>query len=61
MSDYMTCPECATNIPLPEDTVQGEIVQCPKCSKELEVISLKPFTLNLAPVEEDWWEIRVLR
>jgi alpha-aminoadipate carrier protein LysW len=52
-----TCVECAASVPLPDDVVENEIVQCPECGAELEIISLDPLTLDLAPeVEEDWGE-----
>ncbi|MCL4170106.1 UNVERIFIED_CONTAM: hypothetical protein GTU68_009122 [Idotea baltica] len=35
----------------------NEILPCEGCGAELEVMSLEPFTLELAPeVEEDWGE-----
>ncbi len=35
----------------------GEIVLCPDCEVELEVRSVNPVTVELAPeVEEDWGE-----
>lgn len=52
-----SCVECAAHVPLPDDVLQNEIVQCPECGVELEVISVEPLTLTLAPeVEEDWGE-----
>jgi alpha-aminoadipate carrier protein LysW len=52
-----TCPECAAAVALPADTLESEIVACPDCGAELEVVSLDPPTLALAPeVEEDWGE-----
>ena len=57
MSEQTTCPQCAAPIELAEGTIQGEILQCPDCGVELEVMSLDPLTLDLAPeVEEDWGE-----
>ncbi len=51
------CPECAATVSLPVDTLESEIVACPECGAELEVVSLHPPTLALAPeVEEDWGE-----
>lgn len=51
------CPECEAIIELPEDTVENEILTCPECAAELEVISLDPPELALAPeVGEDWGE-----
>ncbi len=51
------CPECAAQFELLEGTVAGEIVVCPECGVELEVMSIDPLDLALAPkVEEDWGE-----
>jgi alpha-aminoadipate carrier protein LysW len=37
--------------------MEGEIVPCPDCGAELEVVSVAPVTLALAPeVQEDWGE-----
>lgn len=49
------CPECGAAISLGEDTIQGEILQCPDCGIELEVVSLDPLELELAPEEEEDW------
>ena len=50
------CPECAADLQL-NDVLTGEIVQCADCSAELEILSLQPLSLGLAPaVEEDWGE-----
>jgi alpha-aminoadipate carrier protein LysW len=57
MSTTASCPECAAEITLSADTVVGEILVCPDCGADLEVISLEPPTLELAPMEqEDWGE-----
>jgi alpha-aminoadipate carrier protein LysW len=51
------CPECEATITLPADTVEGEILICTDCAAELEVTSIDPPTLALAPeVGEDWGE-----
>lgn len=35
----------------------GEIIQCDSCNEELEVASLDPLTVSVAPeAEEDWGE-----
>ena len=35
----------------------GEIIECEECGVELEVVSVNPLKLELAPeVEEDWGE-----
>ena len=50
------CPECFGEIEL-TDVMQNEIVQCPDCGADLEVVSLEPLALELAPEEqEDWGE-----
>jgi alpha-aminoadipate carrier protein LysW len=53
----LECPECAAQLELAPDVETGEIVVCPDCGVELEVMGLDPLTLDLAPeVEEDWGE-----
>ncbi|MEA3375934.1 MAG: lysine biosynthesis protein LysW [Chloroflexota bacterium] len=53
----VTCPECAAELDLGPDTVVAEIVVCPDCGVELEVMSVDPVEVDLAPeVEEDWGE-----
>ena len=53
----MNCPECAADLDLAADVEEGEIVVCPDCGVELEVVSLDPLAVELAPeVEEDWGE-----
>jgi alpha-aminoadipate carrier protein LysW len=52
-----TCPECDGALALAEPVRLSEITQCPDCSTELEVVSLDPVTLGVAPeIEEDWGE-----
>jgi len=48
------CPECAAEFHV-NDVMEGEILDCPDCGVELEVISLDPLTLDLAPEEEEDW------
>lgn len=51
------CPECAAAVTLPANVMQNELLPCPGCGTELEVLSLNPVTLDYAPqVEEDWGE-----
>lgn len=51
------CPECAADVPVPADVMANEIIVCPECAAELEIITLDPLTVDLAPeVEEDWGE-----
>jgi alpha-aminoadipate carrier protein LysW len=52
-----TCPECAAEITFEASTEVGEILVCPDCGVDLEVISIDPAEVDLAPMEqEDWGE-----
>ncbi len=51
------CLECEANTEMPKDFLIGEIVPCGDCGCEMEVASVEPLTLELAPeIEEDWGE-----
>jgi alpha-aminoadipate carrier protein LysW len=51
------CPVCAGDVELPGDVMENELVVCGDCGSELEVLSLEPLEVDLAPeVEEDWGE-----
>jgi alpha-aminoadipate carrier protein LysW len=50
-----TGPECEAEITLEADTETGEIIVCPDCGVDLEVTSLNPPTVELAPMEEEDW------
>jgi len=48
------CPECEGEVEIDEyDVDKGEIISCPECGVELEVVGLSPLQLDLAPREED--------
>jgi alpha-aminoadipate carrier protein LysW len=49
------CPECGGDVDLPVGTIVQEIVVCPDCGMELEVISIEPPALEEAPEEEEDW------
>ncbi len=52
----IACTECAGDIQA-QPRFTGEIIDCSDCGAELEVTSLAPLTLQLAPeIEEDWGE-----
>jgi alpha-aminoadipate carrier protein LysW len=51
------CPECAADINIDASTELGEILVCPDCGLDLEIISLDPPLAEPAPIEqEDWGE-----
>ena len=53
----VVCPECEAQIELADGTEVGEIVVCSDCGVDLEVTSLDPAAVELAPMEqEDWGE-----
>ncbi len=48
------CPECAAAIDLDEDEVEeGEIMSCPECEVDLEVVSKQPVQLNSLSEEDE--------
>ncbi len=46
------CPECEAEIPDEFDDV-GEVISCPECGVELEVISVDPVEFDLAPIDDE--------
>ncbi len=51
------CPECDAEVEIPSDAMENELLACAECGSELEIMSLSPLELELAPeVEEDWGE-----
>ena len=56
VSGSAECPSCFEEISV-EDVMQNEIIQCPECGGDLEVIEIDPLQLDMAPEEdEDWGE-----
>lgn len=51
------CPVCDGAVEPSEDPVEGELLECPECGSELEILKLDPVVLGEAPqAEEDWGE-----
>jgi alpha-aminoadipate carrier protein LysW len=52
----VNCIECDAEIPIPDDSMQGEIVTCPDCGESFELIkSSNEFSIKPAQVVgEDW-------
>ena len=55
------CQECGATIEVPDDALPGEIIACPDCGTEYEVVSIDPKAgkVELKPAEEvgeDWGE-----
>ena len=53
-TEQAECPECAGSVQL-QAPERGEIVECPECGVELEVVSVRPVELAVAPEEEEDW------
>ena len=49
------CPECDTNLDFEEDEMdEGDVVSCPECGTEYEIITINP--IELKPVEDEAYE-----
>jgi alpha-aminoadipate carrier protein LysW len=49
------CPECESNLDLDEEEVdEGEVISCPECGTDFEVITASP--LELKAVDEAEYE-----
>ena len=46
------CPECEAVIDEEFEDV-GEVISCPECGVELEVISIDPLEFDLAPIDDE--------
>ncbi|MBS7287436.1 MAG: lysine biosynthesis protein LysW [Candidatus Freyarchaeota archaeon] len=53
-----TCPECYFEFDVEGEVMIGEIIDCPDCGMELEVVSIDEdkIILQTVSVEEDWGE-----
>jgi len=47
------CPFCSSDVVMDEDIYEGDLVDCPNCSSELEVIDLHPLQLTAVEEEEE--------
>jgi len=55
MSNVATCPVCDASIELDDNVELNELISCPDCGSELEVVSLDPPQVEEAPQEEEDW------
>ena len=43
----MICPECESDLDIEEDEVdEGEVVSCPECGTDFEVVAVEPLELS---------------
>ena len=48
------CPECESDLDIEEDDVtEGDVVECPECGTEFEVITTGPLELVKVGEEDD--------
>ena len=48
------CPKCAVEIDVDEDEIEeGEILNCPECEAELEVVQIHPVRVNVISDEDE--------
>lgn len=51
------CIECSGEIEIIPGIMVGEVITCPDCSTDLEVIGVNPIKFDIAPTpSEDWGE-----
>lgn len=51
------CPECGARVVARRRPLNGEVMACPDCGIDLEVVCTDPLRLETAPpVQEDWGE-----
>ena len=53
------CPDCDSDVDVPQDTTKGEILSCPCCGLELEVKQVHASCVDLQELTlegEDWGE-----
>lgn len=55
MNTSAECPVCGSKIELKPDTIVSELLTCPDCGTELEVVKIDPIQLIEAPHEEEDW------
>lgn len=47
------CPECSTAIDIEEDVEEGQLLDCPECGAELEVVNTNPVEVEVVSTEEE--------
>jgi len=51
------CPDCGSVIEVPDDAEKGEVLSCPCCGLELEVVDAGSAEVRELTIEgEDWGE-----
>ena len=40
------CPDCAADIPIPNDSMKGEVVACPDCGESFEIVMVQSYRIK---------------
>ncbi len=51
------CKDCGGQITVTQDAMVGEIITCPDCGADFEIVSKREDTIEIKPAEsvgEDW-------
>ncbi len=51
-----SCPDCAAPVPRRLGAFVGQLVECPECGIALEVVRLRPYTVDYYQGEDRWDE-----
>ena len=49
------CPECDAAIGM-DDPHEGDLLKCPECGMELEVVEVNPSFIVDFPLGDDYWD-----
>ncbi len=47
-----SCPECSSQVPIPDDALDGELIVCDLCGVELELAGRSPLQVEVFEEEE---------
>ncbi len=50
-NNQIICPDCKAEIVKPEGMMVGDILECPECGTEVEILSIEP--LNYKELTEE--------
>lgn len=47
------CPACDSDIIIDDEAFENDLVSCPNCGAEAEIVSLRPLRLELSETDSD--------
>lgn len=51
MPKQVTCPDCGEAVSVGEEKKVGDVIECPVCGAEMEIVNLEPLEVSL--IEEE--------